>query len=315
VAFIQMGTVSDNSLQGVSTRQLAKHEIDFQNPKLEGRRLFAEVFGTFFLVVAAAGADVVNAASVGEVGRVAAVVAPGLMVMAIILFMGTVSGAHLNPAVSIGFAARGDFPWKRVPAYIGAQLLGATVACLFLWLMFGKVGMLGATEPGLGISDLQAVIMELVLTLGLVSTILGTASKAQSVGPLAAVAVGGYIALAGLWASPVTGASMNPARSFGPDLVLLNFSHYWVYALGPVAGSLLAVVAAYALRGPGGDEPAIEAAQGRLGTPPGDRPKHDEDKDNPSENDGRGRELRTRFVSEEAHGNKFSLYPPNPPTS
>jgi aquaporin Z len=238
---------------------------NFLNPRLEGRRLFAEVFGTFFLVVVAAGAGVVNATSLGAVGRVAAVVSPGLMVMAIILFMGAVSGAHLNPAVSIGFAARGDFPWKRVPAYIGAQLLGASIACLFLWLMFGKVGMLGATEPGPGISDLQALMMEVVLTLGLVSTILGTASKAQNVGPLAALAVGGYIALAGLWGSPISGASMNPARSFGPDLMLMNFAHYWVYLVGPIAGALLAVGAAYVLRGPGGDEPAVRAAQGSLG--------------------------------------------------
>jgi len=236
----------------------------FDEPQLEWRRLFAETFGTFLLVVVAAGAVVVSAVSHGAVGRVEAVVAPGLMVMAIILFMGAVSGAHLNPAVSIAFAARGDFPWRRVPGYIGAQLLGAALACLFLWAMFGQVGNMGATEPGPGISDLQAVLMELLLTLGLVSTILGTASKAQNVGPIAALAVGGYIALAGLWASPISGASMNPARSFGPDLVLLNFGHYWVYLVGPIVGGLLAVLVAYVLRGPGGDEPAIHAAQGRL---------------------------------------------------
>jgi aquaporin Z len=236
----------------------------FDDPRLEWRRLFAEVFGTFFLVVVAAGAVVVSAVSHDAVGRVEAVVAPGLMVMAIILFMGAVSGAHLNPAVSIAFAARGDFPWRRVPGYIGAQLVGAALACGFLWLMFGNVGMMGATEPASGISDLQAMIMELVLTLGLVSTILGTASKAQNVGPIAALAVGGYIALAGLWGSPISGASMNPARSFGPDLILGNFAHYWVYLVGPIVGGLLAVLVAYVLRGPGGDLPAIQAAQGRL---------------------------------------------------
>jgi len=236
----------------------------FDDPRLEWRRLFAEVFGTFLLVLVAAGAVVVSATSHGAVGRVEAVVAPGLMVMAIILFMGAVSGAHLNPAVSIAFAARGDFPWKRVPGYIAAQLLGATVACAFLWAVFGNVGMLGATEPGPGISDLQALVMELVLTLGLVSVILGTASKAQNVGPIAALAVGGYIALAGLWASPISGASMNPARSFGPDLMIGNFAHYWVFLVGPLVGALLAVGVAYVLRGPGGDLPAIQAAQGRL---------------------------------------------------
>ena len=236
----------------------------FDDPRLESRRLFSEVFGTFLLVTVAAGAGVVNAVEPGSVGRAAAVVAPGLMVMAIILFMGAVSGAHLNPVVSIAFAARGDFPWRRVPGYILAQLLGAALACAFLWATFGSVGMLGATEPGPGISDLQAMVMELVLTLGLVSVILGTASRAQNVGPIAALAVGGYIALAGLWGSPIGGASMNPARSFGPDLLIGNFAHYWAYVVGPLAGALLAVGIAYILRGPGGDLPAVQAAQGRL---------------------------------------------------
>jgi len=161
--------------------------------------------------------------------------------------MGKVSGAHLNPAVSIAFAARGDFPWRRVPGYIGAQLVGATIACLLLAAMFADVGMLGATEPGLDITDLQALTMETVLTLSLVSVILGTASKAQSIGPLASLAVGGYIILAGLWASPISGASMNPARSFGPDFVLLDFSNYWIYAVGPIIGGLIEVVFVYLL--------------------------------------------------------------------
>jgi aquaporin Z len=259
------GVSSEHS--GTVTSLLWRFQVNrqaFDDPRLEWRRLFAEVFGTFFLVLVAAGAVVVSAVSHGAVGRVEAVVAPGLMVMAIILFMGAVSGAHLNPAVSIAFAARGDFPWRRVPGYIGAQLLGASLACTFLWSLFGNVGMMGATEPGPGISDLQAMVIELILTLGLVSTILGTASKAQNVGPIAALAVGGYIALAGLWASPIGGASMNPARSFGPDLLIGNFAHYWVYVAGPIVGGLVAVLVAYVLRGPGGDLPAIQAAQGRL---------------------------------------------------
>jgi aquaporin Z len=237
---------------------------DFDNPRLEARRLFSEMLGTFLLVLAGAGGAVVDAVSRGAIGRAAAVTAPGLMVMAIILFMGAISGAHLNPAVTISFAARGDFPWRRVPGYILAQLLGATLACLVLWALFGKVGMLGATEPGPGVTDLQAFGLELLLTVGLVSTILGTASKAQNVGPLSALAVGGYIVLAGLWSSPISGASMNPARSFGPDLVLGRFSHYWPYAAGPLAGGLIAVAFAFALRGRGGDRPALLAAQGTL---------------------------------------------------
>ena len=243
-------------------------ERRFDDPTREWRRLFSELFGTFLLVVAGAGAPAVNAFTHGAIGRGAAVTAPGLTVMAIILFMGAVSGAHLNPVVSVAFAARGDFPWRRVPGYVFVQLLGATLAVLFLDAMFGKVGMLGATLPGAGIDDAQALLMELVLTVGLVSTILGTASRSQNVGPLSAVAVGGYIVLAGLWSSPVTGASMNPARSFAPDLVLGNFAHYWVYAVGPTAGALIAVGIAFILRGRGGDEHSVAAAQGTLAGPP-----------------------------------------------
>jgi aquaporin Z len=184
--------------------------------------------------------------------------------MAIILFMGAVSGAHLNPAVTVAFAARGDFPWRRVPGYVIVQLAGATLACLFLWAVFGKVGKLGATAPGSGIGDLQAMLTELVLTVGLVSTILGTASRAQNVGALSAVAVGGYIVLAGLWSSPISGASMNPARSFAPDLVLANFTHYWVYLVGPIAGAVIAVGFALLLRGQGGDVGGLAAARGVL---------------------------------------------------
>jgi aquaporin Z len=246
------------------TRALEFTQSNFDNPALEWRRLFSEVLGTFLLVLVGAGGGVVNAVSNGAISRTAAVTAPGLMVLAIILFMGAVSGAHLNPAVTLAFSVRGDFPWRRVPGYIVAQLVGSTLAVLLLWAMFGKVGMLGATEPGPGVSDLQALITEFVLTAGLVSTILGTASRAQNLGPISAFGVGAYIILAGLWSSPISGASMNPARSFGPDLVLLDFSHYWVYIVGPIAGGLLAVGVAYLLRGRGGDLSAIEAAEGRL---------------------------------------------------
>jgi aquaporin Z len=186
------------------------------------------------------------------------------MVMAIILFMGAVSGAHLNPAVTISFTLRGDFPWKRVPGYVIVQLAGAGLACLFVDKVIGSAAGVGATLPGAHTADWKALLIELFLTLGLVSTILGTASRAQNVGTLSAVAVGGYIALAGLWSSPISGASMNPARSFGPDLVSGNFAHFWLYVVGPLAGGLIAVVFAWMLRGPGGDPGGLAAAQGRL---------------------------------------------------
>jgi aquaporin Z len=247
-----------------SPAQLESVLRDFRNPALEGRRMFAEAFGTFFLVLVAAGGPVVNAVSGGAIGLPAEVTAPGLMVMAIILFMGATSGAHLNPAVTLAFAARGDFPWRRVPGYIVSQLLGALLAALLLAALFGHAGGLGTTVPGPKFTDLQALVIEVLLTLGLASTILGTASRAQSVGALAAIAVGGYIALAGLWAAPIGGASMNPARSLGPALVLGDLAHAWIYVAGPILGALLAVGIAHILRGPGGDIPALRAAQGRL---------------------------------------------------
>lgn len=235
---------------------------DFDDPRLEWRRLFSELLGTFFLVLVAAGGGLLHAK--GQISLAAAVVAPGLMVLAIILFMGAVSGAHLNPAVSLAFALRGDFPWKRLPGYVIVQLLGATLACAFLLAVFGNVEHLGATLPGPGYAGWQALLMEVALTTGLVSVILGTASAAQNVGAIAALGVGGYIALAGLWAAPVSGVSMNPARSFGPALVGADFSDYWVYVIGPVAGALIAVGCAIVLRGRGGSSISRAAGSGIL---------------------------------------------------
>ena len=235
---------------------------DFDDPRQARRRLFSELLGTFALVLAASGGGLLHAK--GQISLAAAVVAPGLMVMAIILFMGAVSGAHLNPAVSLAFALRGDFPWRRVPAYIVTQLIGATLACLFLRWIFGNVEHLGATLPGPGYKNWQALLMEIVLTALLVSVILGTASAAQNVGAIAALGVGGYIALAGLWAAPVSGVSMNPARSFGPALASGYWTSYWVYLVGPIAGALIAVGFAYVLRGRGGDVISRAAGSGVL---------------------------------------------------
>jgi len=239
----------------------------FDSPLIEWRRLFSEFLGTFLLVVAGAGGAMVDAASDGQIGRAPGVTAPGLMVMAMILFMGAVSGAHLNPAVTFSFALRGDFPWRRVPGYIVVQLVGAAAAVLVLRLILGDVGELGATLPGAGFTSTEAVFIELLLTFGLVSTILGTASSAQNLGPLSALGVGGYIILAGLWSSPVSGASMNPARSFGPALVGGDWSSYWIYLVGPFVGGALAVGVAYVLRGRGGDAGGMAAARGGLADP------------------------------------------------
>ena len=211
----ELGTVEQNLLLRIQ---------DFDDPRQEWRRLFSELYGTFLLVIVAAGGGMMSQAFPGVISRTAAVVAPGLMVMGIILFMGKVSGAHLNPAVSLAFALRGDFPWRRVPGYIVVQLLGATLACLLLQAVIGVSATFGSNYPAADYSAGAAFWMEALLTLALVSVILGTASGAQNIGLLGAFAVGGYIAVAGLWGSPISGTSMNPARTFGPDLVGGNFS-------------------------------------------------------------------------------------------
>jgi len=241
---------------------------NFNNPhwKLQGRRLFSELLGTFFLVLVAAGAGMMGQAFPGTISRTAAVVAPGLMVIAIILFMGKVSGAHLNPAVSVGFALRGDFPWRRVPGYIVIQLVGATLAALFLQSVIHVSATFGSNYVATGYSATDAFLMEAVLTLGLFSVVLGTASGAQNVGAISALGVGGYIALAGLWGSPISGASMNPARTFGPDLVGGDFTNYLVYVAGPLVGVIVAVGVAFVLRGHGGGRSGSEAAQGTMDT-------------------------------------------------
>lgn len=239
---------------------------NFNDPKQEWRRLFSELMGTFFLVLVAAGGGMMGQAFPNAISRTAAVVAPGLMVMAIILFMGKVSGAHLNPAVSVAFSLRGDFPWRRVPGYIVVQLIGATLAALFLHAVINVSATYGSNYPAAGYSVGSAFLMEGVLTLGLVSVIIGTASGAQNIGVYGAIGVGAYIALAGLWGSPISGASMNPARTFGPDLVGADFTSYWVYVAGPLVGAVLAVGAAWVLRGPGGGRAGSGAAQGDLYT-------------------------------------------------
>jgi len=240
-----------------------KSEIDFDDSSLEYRRLFSELWGTFLLVLVAAGGGVIGALPVGgDLTLAMKALAPGMMVMGIIFFMGTISGAHLNPAVTLAFAVRGNFPWIRVPGYIIAQLIGGFLAALFLQAVYGGI-LNGATEPGQGISDGTATLTEAVLTLGLVSVILGTAAGARNVGFNGALAVGASIGLVSVWGAPISGASMNPGRSLAPMLVGGNLDHYWVYLVGPIVGALVAVVFEFILRGrptKGG----AEAAQGIL---------------------------------------------------
>ena len=223
-------------------------------------RLLGELLGTFALTFVAAGGPVVDAVTGGSVGRVAAVVAPGLLVTAMIYTVGDVSGAHFNPAVTLAFAVRKDFPWSRVPGYWAVQVAGAVAAASLLRALFGTAGHLGATLPRDG--SVRALVMETVLTWLLVTVILGTAEGHKLVGHNAALACGGYIALAGLFASPISGASMNPARSLGPDLLGTTMSSFWIYLVGPAIGALAAVATAAGLHGRRPNRYERQAAQG-----------------------------------------------------
>ncbi len=249
------------------TKSARDSEAQFDDARLEYRRLFSEVWGTFLLVLVAAGGGVIGATAFGgELTLAMKALAPGMMVMGVIFFMGTISGAHLNPAVTLAFAVRGNFPWRRVPGYILAELLGAILAALFLQAMYGGI-LNGATEPASQVDGTVAVLTEAVLTLGLVSVILGTASGARNVGINGAIAVGAYIGLVSVWGAPVTGASMNPARSLAPMLVGGDLTNYWIYLVGPIIGAMVAVGFEYILKGKA-TKAGAEAAQGILDEDP-----------------------------------------------
>lgn len=202
-------------------------------------RLLAEAAGTFTLVFAGTGAIVVNDVSGGVVTHVGVALTFGLVVMAMIQTFGDVSGAHINPAVSIAFAAAGRFPWTRVPGYVAAQCAGALAASFTLALTLPGHATLGSTRPLYG--EASAFGLELVMTAILMLVILSVSSGARERGLLAGIAIGGVVGLEALFGGPISGASMNPARSLGPALVSGEIGGLWLYLVAPVAGALLAV--------------------------------------------------------------------------
>lgn len=225
------------------------------------RILFAELLGTWALVTVAAGGGVISAVSGGQVSQNAQVVAPALAVAALIYVLGPISGAHFNPVVTLAFALRGDFPWRHLPSFWLIQVAGSILAALILRALFGMAGHLGTTVPHHGVGT--SLVMEIILTFLLVTVILGTASDRKIVGANAALAVGFTIALDGLFAAPISGSSMNPARSLGPAIASWNLTDQWIYIAGPVAGATLAALVAFVLRGMTTLD-AIEAATGTL---------------------------------------------------
>jgi aquaporin NIP len=205
-------------------------------------RYLAEAFGTFALVFAGTGAIVINDISGGAVSHVGISLTFGLVVMAMIYAVGDVSGAHLNPAVTTGFWLARRLPGRSVGPYIAAQVIGATVASVLLRILFPQHPTLGATLPAR--SAWQSLVLEIVLTLILMVVILSVAAGPKERGLLAASAVGGVIAFEALFAGPISGASMNPARSLAPALVSMKLQHLWVYLVAPVLGASSGVVLA-----------------------------------------------------------------------
>jgi len=234
------------------------------------RRIAVEVFGTFALVFVAVGADTMASVSEGAISAAARAVAPGLVVAAMVLSLGDVSGAHFNPVVSLAFSLKRLFPARWLVPYWTAQLVGATAAALLVRAMFGEAVRAGVSTPH--VPQTTAVALEAVLTWFLVVVILGTADRARIVGPDAALAVGGTIALCGLIALPIEGASMNPARSFAPALVAGSFGDVWIYVLGPLIGGCLAVGLTRLVHGATDhDRKAGEAARGEAADGANDR--------------------------------------------
>ncbi len=206
------------------------------------KKLVAEAFGTFTLVFIGTGAIVIDQVAGGAIGHLGVCIAFGLVVMAMIYAIGDVSGAHINPAVTLGFFAARRFPGSLVVPYIGAQLCGGILASVLLFLMFQeRPASLGATMPANGVGTVQAFLLEVVLTWVLMLVILRVCVGARETGIMAGAAIGSVIAFEALVGGPISGASMNPARSLAPALVSGTFAGQWIYLSAPVLGALLAV--------------------------------------------------------------------------
>ena len=213
------------------------------------RRMAAEAFGTFALVFAGTGAIVVNETTGGAITHAGIAITFGLIVLAMIYAIGDVSGCHLNPAVTMGFYVARRFEGRMVAPYLLSQCVGAILASITLRLMFPASSTLGATSPAGGAT--QSFIMEFLLTLILMFVILSVSIGSKEKGILAGVAVGAVIALEAMFAGPVSGASMNPARSFAPALVSMRFDSLWIYLVAPVLGAVASVALCRCIQSPG----------------------------------------------------------------
>jgi aquaporin NIP len=226
------------------------------------RRVGAELVGTYALVTAGCGAIIVNSLT-GAVSHVGVALTFGLVITVMIAATGHLSGAHFNPAVTLAFAFIRRFPWGEVPFYVGGQLLGTILGAFTLSGLFGLIANLGATLPQ-G-DPIQSLGLEVLLTAALMFVITAVATDRRVPTSLAPLAIGATVALDALWGGPISGASMNPARSFGPALVAGVWSYQWIYWLGPIIGAVLGALTYQTIRLPHLDEPVPSTIQPHLG--------------------------------------------------
>lgn len=205
------------------------------------KKYYAEAIGTFAMVFCGTGAMTINEITNGSISHAGVAITWGLIVMAMIYAFGDISGAHFNPAVSIGFAFAKKFAWTQVPKYILAQALGAILASALLWFLFPESQFLGETTPANGFPSYKAAILEFILTFFLMVVIINVSTGSKEIGTMAAIAVGGVILLEAMFAGPMTKASMNPIRSVAPALFTGNFQYLWLYITAPILGALTAV--------------------------------------------------------------------------
>ena len=212
------------------------------------RRTSAEFIGTYALVTAGCGAIMVNAQT-QVLGHLGIALTFGLIILVMIAATGHISGAHFNPSVTFAFALTRHFPWREVPFYAGGQLLGAIFGAATLRLLLGDAAQIGATVPS-G-PAIQSFGLEILLTAALMFVIIAVATDTKAVGETAAIAIGATVALDALWGGPISGASMNPARSFGPALVAGVWRAHWVYWVAPLIGASIGAVVYQQIRDPG----------------------------------------------------------------
>lgn len=206
------------------------------------RKLLAEIIGTFTMVFCGCGAMTIDEITNGSISHVGVAITWGLIVMSMIYAFGEISGAHFNPAVTLGFATAKKFDWKKVPSYILAQFLGALLAIFILWILFPESKSFGHTYPAEGFVHYKAFILEFFLTFFLMMVIINVSTGSKEIGTMAAIAVGSVILLEAMFAGPMTKASMNPVRSIAPALFSGHLKDLWLYILAPILGAQLAII-------------------------------------------------------------------------